>query len=173
MLLPTGCLTQSAGEEDVVSEQHVLVAFGPLTIRERRIGDLESKLDKLLTTISHPDSKHLDACLEPVEQTSNTVPFDQASALVAHFQGSMTLHFPFVCFPPGTLLDETRQSETLLLLVILAAAAYENPARQGALVQKVQTAINKLLHSDAMFTVKMLQALLIHVAWSADSSSFY
>lgn len=174
MLLPAGCLTQSASEKDVVSEQHVLIAFGPLIIRERRIGDLESKLDTLLTTISHPDSKLLDARLESIEQASTIVSLEQASALVTHFQGSMTPHFPFVVFPPGTLLDEIRQSETLLSLAILAAAAYEIPGKQEVLVQKVQSAINKQLHSDAMLSVKVLQALLIHVGWSAySSSSFY
>ncbi|CRG88257.1 hypothetical protein PISL3812_05285 [Talaromyces islandicus] len=125
--------------------------------QKRSIDDLESKLDKLLTTISNPESKILDTCLE---QESTIVSFRQASALVAHFQDLMAPHFPFLVFSLGTLLDEIRQTGPLLLLTILAAAAYDNPARQKVFVQKVQTAINNKLHSDAMLTVKVLQAFL-------------
>lgn len=89
----------------------------------------------------------------------------QAECLLHRFKTAMTPHFPFVVVSQYTTVQSLQQEKPLLMLSILAAAAYDDVTLQRRLGDQVKQSItHRTFYVEAM-SLEILQALLVHLAW--------
>jgi hypothetical protein len=129
----------------------------PSSVRTATINPKTS--DNVATSITATLERLYDHVVPRLVSTSS------AERLLLRFTTAMTPHFPFVVLPLNASLDTLQQERPLLLLAILAAAAYDDIALQRRLGKEItQTITYIMLHGTAM-SLEILQALLVHLAW--------
>jgi hypothetical protein len=86
--------------------------------------------------------------------------------LLLEFRTQMAPQFPFVVVPPDATSESLRRERPMLWRSIVVAASYHNPRRQIALGWKLMEEFSTRILLKAEKSLDLLQALLVHVAWS-------
>jgi hypothetical protein len=86
--------------------------------------------------------------------------------LLLEFRTQMAPQFPFVVIPPDATSESLRRERPMLWRSIVVAASYHNPQRQIALGWKLMEEFSTRILLKAEKSLDLLQALLVHVAWS-------
>lgn len=115
---------------------------------------------------SHPNSNATMSGSRDHDAIPRLTSQERAGILLLRYQTSMIPHFPFVVPPSAISLDAMQQGRPLLLLAILAAAAYDDIRCQRKLGDEFKRAILERMFDAKALTLDTLQALLVHLAWS-------
>jgi hypothetical protein len=86
--------------------------------------------------------------------------------LLLEFRTQMAPQFPFVVISPDSTSESLRRERPMLWRSIVVAASYHNPRRQIALGWKLMEEFSTRILLKAEKSLDLLQALLVHVAWS-------
>jgi len=92
---------------------------------------------------------------------------DIAQSLLARFKTAMMRHFPFVVIPEAASAQSLLAERPLLLLAIVAAAAYDDLRLQRRLGDDFKRSITQRIFYVEAMSLDTLQALLVHLAWYA------
>lgn len=148
---------------------------------EKKLNDLVNLLGATkgqeVENIEQQDADALSASSRlPVPQASHlsVSPFDlphrEDAFLLLEFRTAMVPQFPFVVIPPEATSKSLRRDRPVLWKAILTAASCHNPPRQEAMGRDLMEEFTKRLLLGAEKSLDLLQALLVHLAWSVSSS---
>lgn len=94
------------------------------------------------------------------------LPNQEGAFLLLEFRTSMARQFPFVVIPPNATSESLRTERPILWKAILTAASCLKPSRQEAMGQELIEEFSTRLLLNGEKSLDLLQALLIHIAWS-------
>ena len=97
------------------------------------------------------------------------LPNQEGAFLLLEFRTSMARQFPFVVIPPNSTSEILRAERPMLWKAILTAASCLKPSRQEAMGQELIEEFSTRLLLNSEKSLDLLQALLIHIAWSVLS----
>lgn len=97
------------------------------------------------------------------------LPNQEGAFLLLEFRTSMARQFPFVVIPSNATPEGLRTERPMLWKAILTAASCFKPSRQEAIGQELIEELSKRLLLNGEKNLDLLQALLIHIAWSVTS----
>ncbi|GME25998.1 hypothetical protein GTA08_BOTSDO08363 [Neofusicoccum parvum] len=142
----------------------------PREPRSDGLASIEAKLDHLISLHASPQptltgsrTATPDAC-DVVD--AGAVTFQAAEYYVELYKSTLTPHFPFVVLPQDTSAQQLRREKPLLFLAVLASAAYGDVAVQRDLAMRMRNVIAEYLAGRGSMSFELLQALLVHLAWS-------
>jgi hypothetical protein len=98
------------------------------------------------------------------------LPNQEGAFLLLEFRTSMARQFPFVVIPPNATSESLRTERPMLWKAILTAASCLKPSRQEGMGQELIEEFSTRLLLNGEKSLDLLQALLIHIAWSVIPS---
>lgn len=83
---------------------------------------------------------------------------------------TMQHHFPFVVVPEAWDLQNMLISRPVLLLAIVSSSACHYPHIQQVLIKDLKDTLTRRVMVGGENSLELLQAFLVHLAWSVDST---
>ncbi len=120
-------------------------------------------------TSSTPSSSQ-DPRTPQISRSHFDVPKHEEAFLLLEFRTQMAPQYPFVVIPPEATSESLRKERPMLWKAILTAASCHNASRQEAMGWEFIEEFSKRLLLKAEKSLDLLQAILIHLAWSVTTS---
>jgi hypothetical protein len=174
-------LTAPKGQGEDIEQTHLVESESPLrhasptsahqirqtssfakTIPGRQVG-----LDSAQHNTGTPSSTSSQPSYAPqVGGSCFNIPNQEDAFLLLEFRTSMAPQFPFVVIPPEATSESLRRERPMLWKAVLTAASCFDPARQEAMGWELIEEFSTRLLLKAEKSLDLIQALLVHLAWS-------
>ncbi|KAH7012358.1 hypothetical protein B0J12DRAFT_446624 [Macrophomina phaseolina] len=134
------------------------------------LASIEAKLDQLLSyhEAGQPESAASASATPDVCDVmgAGLVSSKAAEYYIELYKSNLTPHFPFVVIHPDVSAEQLRQERPLLFLAVLTAAAFGDVPVQRSLAKRMRDALGQSVAGHGDMSFEMLQALLVHIAWT-------